>query len=106
MKTQVFNLLVKETFKNATEILSAKAKTYATKEDRLDNFKQAAGLSRRTPVGSLKGMVDKHIVALSDFVYAHEHGFEVPAEEWEEKIGDIINYMVLLSAMLKEEDLI
>ena len=106
MKPQIFNLLVKETFKNATEILTQKAKTYATKEDRLYNFKQAAGLSRRTPISSLKGMVDKHLVALSDFVYAHEHGFEVPAEEWEEKIGDIINYMVLLRAMLKEEDLI
>jgi len=106
MKPQVFNLLVKEIFKNATEVLSTKAAVYATKEDRLDNFKQAALLSRKTPIGSLKGMVDKHLVALSDFVYAHEHGFEIPAGEWEEKIGDIINYMVLLKALLKEEDLI
>jgi len=106
MKPQVFNQLVKETFKNATEVLSQKAKTYATKDDRLDNFKQAALLSRKTPVDALKGMVDKHIVALSDFVYAYSRGLEVPAEEWEEKIGDIINYMVLLRAMLKEEDLI
>ena len=106
MEPKVFNQLVKVTFKNATGILSAKAKTYATKADRLDNFKQVALLSRKTPVGALKGMVDKHIVALSDFVYAHEHGMVIPTEEWEEKIGDILNYMVLLRALLTEEGLI
>jgi hypothetical protein len=81
--------------------LGQKASEYA-RGDRLSNFKKAAQLMNCTPERALFGFVTKHIVALSDFISDLEKGNNQNPERWDEKIGDIICYMVLLEALMIE----
>ena len=84
------------------KILGVKASEYVKDSDRLSNFKRAAALQSCTPEKALSGFVSKHIVALYDFIEDLERGDFRPVEQWDEKIGDIINYMVLLEALVIE----
>jgi len=56
MKTEQFNQIIKTILKHCADTLTNKAKEYAT-EDRLHNFKVAAGLQNTTPVQALFGMM-------------------------------------------------
>ncbi len=82
--------------------LGSKADEYARAGDRLSNFKKAAQLMNCTPEKALFGFVAKHMVALSDFVNDLDNGVNQTPERWVEKTGDIINYMVLLEALVIE----
>jgi len=82
-------------------ILISRSKTYSTVLDRLHNFKKAAHLQECSSEQALFGMVSKHIVALSDAI-----ALEEPVSEgaWNEWITDIMNYMILLKAVLIEQN--
>jgi len=55
-----------------------------------------------SPELALLWLVSKHYVALVDFVDDLSIGIHQPYERWDEKIGDIMAYMVLLDAMRRE----
>ena len=99
MKTPEFNDIITAMLNHCTETLITKAKEYAT-DDRLHNFKQAAHLQGITPMQALGGMMAKHTVSVYDMIASGE---TYPLELWEEKIGDSINYLLLLWAMVNEE---
>ena len=80
-----------------------KADEYAT-DDRLHNFKVAAELQNCTPIKALAGMMCKHTVSVYDLVNDVENGKTVPIELWNEKIGDSINYLLLLTALIEENN--
>ena len=94
--------LVEKRQKATLKLLSVKGKEYAGEDDALVNFKCAAGIDEETPERALWGMWKKHLVALKDFIQSLEEGEEVPFEQWEEKIGDSINYLCLLEALIVE----
>lgn len=83
------------------EVLAAKAGMYATKNNRLHNFDFAARILNCTPEQALQGMLMKHIVSVLDLI---EWSETMPARITEalvdEKIGDTINYMILLESLL------
>ena len=106
MNHEQFNVVLNETIRKCKSTLATKKDLYASESDRLDNFKQAARLQNCTQAKALWGMVVKHIVALSSYINLMEDGYAVEAEELEEKIGDIINYHILLRAVLKEGGLL
>lgn len=84
------------------EVLANKAKEYS-RGDRLHNFKRAGEAMRQTPERALMGMLMKHLVSLFDMVDdidAKTQPWTTAA--WEEKIGDSINYLILLEALVKE----
>jgi hypothetical protein len=91
--------VVKNRLFETERVLGAKADEYA-RGDRLSNFKKAADLLGCTPERALLGFAMKHIVALADFVADLEAGKNQPMSRWTEKTGDIINYMILLEALL------
>lgn len=97
-----FKRVCKTRLHNCTFILDRKAEEYVTEEDRLSNFKQAAGLQAISPEQALFGMVAKHMVALGDFCRDATVGKIRDYEYWDEKIMDIINYMILLDALVQE----
>ncbi len=101
MKQDEFKLIVDNRLFKIEKILGAKADEYA-RGDRLSNFKKAAALLETTPEKALLGFVAKHIVALTDFVNDLDDGKIQSLERWDEKIGDICNYMVLLEALCIE----
>ena len=96
--------------KNAANFLSAtvekllkKGEEYAEKEDdRLIAFKTAAALQRETPQKALSGMLAKHIVSIYQMCN-NPKANSYSLEKWHEKIGDSINYLVLLEGIIKEE---
>jgi hypothetical protein len=110
VNAEQFNKIIELRCKTIKQVLSQKAKEYASPAgDRLIQFKNVARMNHNTPEQALWGMVSKHISALNDFIHipvnnvnADSDYKEVSFEQWHEKIGDIINYMILLEALLGE----
>lgn len=97
------------------KVLASKNKEYASDSDKLHNFKRAADMLRCTPEKALIGMATKHIISILDIVDKIEHYYNTipdvkpseintPISMIEEKIGDAINYLILLEALLKERE--
>ena len=100
MNHRDFSNLWEETVIKSKNILVAKGAEYASDTDRLYNFKQAASLMGITPRQALGGMMVKHIVSVFDLINNEELGH---MSVWDEKIGDSINYLILLKALVVEE---
>lgn len=102
MKPESFNKIVNERCVKIKKVLASKAKEYAT-EDRLHNFKRASVFMNKTPATVCWGFAMKHFTSVADIVDQVESGKKI--EPWliEEKIGDSINYLILLEAILKEQ---
>jgi hypothetical protein len=100
MDKEEFEQVFDYVFSRSQAVLVEKAREYAEDTDRLHNFKVAAALEGRTPEQALWGMHVKHIVSVSDMVRKDDVEF-TPAQ-WDEKIGDAINYFVLLRALVWE----
>ena len=103
MTTEKFNEIIHEQISRCEATLCKKADEYAT-EDRLYNFKQAAALQKCKPETALAGMMCKHTVSIYDMLKGVEEGKHYPVELWDEKIGDSINYLLLLAAMIREDN--
>lgn len=99
MKTETFEVILKARIEQIQKVLGAKAKEYALGGDRLHNFKTAAAIARSTAPKALWGMAMKHLVSVVDLVEER-----LPVTEYfvNEKIGDLINYLILLEAALLE----
>jgi hypothetical protein len=102
MKAERFNSVLDERITKCMRTLCVKADEYAT-DDRLHNFKIAAEFQNCTPITALAGMMAKHTVSVYDLIQRQEKGIEIPQEMWDEKIGDSINYLLLLSALIQEK---
>lgn len=105
MKTEQFNRVVETRTEKIRAVLAKKATEYASVKDRLHNFKVAALFDAVTPERALWGMLLKHLTSIRDMV----HGLDgVPHDHcpdgalWDEKIGDAINYLVLLEGLVTE----
>lgn len=94
-----FNSLLDERLAKTKSVLASKATEYATDEDRLHNFKVAAAITGVTPAQALLGMWVKYVVSICDMVRS-----DMPygVGQWDEKIGDAVNYLVLLEAIIHE----
>lgn len=97
-----FEKVLQARFEKAKQLLSAKSSEYA-RGDKLSNFKKAAGLLGKSPEEALMGMLAKHLVSVGDFCQDVTAGRVIPYALWEEKITDVINYMVLLDAIITEK---
>lgn len=100
MTTKDFNEIIEARHKAIDATLKAKAAEYAIDGDRLYNFKVAAAADLTTPEKALWGMFMKHYVSVRDLVYGN-----LPCNEAiiNEQIGDAINYLILLEAILKRQ---
>ena len=83
-------------------VLGSKAREYASVTDRLHNFKAAGRVLNISSADALMGMLSKHLVSVMDIIMAVNAGGVVPIGMLDEKIGDTINYFVLLEALLME----
>jgi hypothetical protein len=112
MTAQEFKEILIKTLTSCRRVLRAKASEYA-KEDRLYNFKRAAECLRQTPEQALLGMMQKHSVSVIDLIEACKDNCierdsgkilgPIPDKSLiNEKIGDSINYLILLKGLLYE----
>lgn len=84
------------------QTLVNKGREYVRGDDRLHNFRNAAGIERTTLERSLLGKWGKHLASVIDFVHDLDRGVTHTESEWDEKLGDVINYGVLLEAVVVE----
>lgn len=83
-------------------VLIGKNTEYSRGGDKLSNFKKAAGRLGCCPETALLGMETKHSISIVDLVQDLESGTHHAMDKWEEKIGDELNYLFLLRALLEE----
>lgn len=104
MTAEEFNKLVEERIHSIREVLTQKAKEYASSADRLHNFKRAAKITGETPAEVCVGFMAKHLTSLFDLVDHLKYGnYAKVISLIDEKIGDSVNYLILLEAVMKEE---
>lgn len=72
---------------------------YSIDEDVLHNFRVAAGLQGCSLTQALEGMMTKHTVSVYDMINS---GQSYAPAVWNEKIRDLINYLLLLRIAVKE----
>lgn len=101
MKAHEFELIFEYIVGRSREVLVAKRGEYAADDNVFSNFEAAAGLLRSSQPEALWGMLVKHIVSINDMVQSQDY---YPPEVWDEKIGDSINYLILLRAMMADVD--
>ncbi len=102
MNSKEFEEVIESRWHRCINVLGVKASEYAT-SDRLHSFKVAAVLQHESPIKALGGMMAKHTVSVYDLIEAENDGQAIPLELWDEKIGDHINYLLLLWAAVVEK---
>ena len=102
MISKDFEAVVKAQFEYCYNLLFEKAKQYNIgTEDRLHAFKVASAFEGVSTKQALFGMLTKHLVSLSDMIRKDSNQ---SLDVWNEKISDSINYLLLLKAIVEEED--
>ena len=103
MNNEIFNKVTEERLKTCINVLCRKSDEYSTDEDRLHNFKVAGALQGCSDIKALGGMMCKHTVSIYDLINDFENGKNISLDLWNEKIGDSINYLLLLTALIHEQ---
>jgi hypothetical protein len=105
MTNEIFNEVTAERVRMCIDVMCKKSDEYATDNDKLHNFKVAASLQGCSDIKALGGMMCKHTVSIYDLINDFENGKNIPLDLWNEKIGDSINYLLLLNALVIEHEI-
>ncbi len=102
MTQEEFNVVFELQMRKCADILAHKKKEYTGDNiDRLSAFKIAAALQNCDPKSSTgRYDVETCRIPLRYVLFTLLH-FDM--EQWDEKITDCINYLILLKALVKEE---
>lgn len=103
MTREVFNNIVERRLSLIKVILVQKGEEYSTQDDVFHNFNAATGLSfHKSREKVAWEFAVKHFQSIKDILDKTENEeFEVSAPMIEEKLGDAINYLILIEGMLK-----
>lgn len=105
MKQAQFQEIVNETISAIQGLLKVKGAEYAGSEDRLANFKRGATLTGCTPLQCTFIYASKHYDSISTYIKNCAAGTEqVLSEPIEGRLDDLINYCILLKALIKEDE--
>lgn len=100
MKCETFSQIIDNQIKQCLRILNSKGEKYAP-DDKLHNFRVAAELEHCTMEQALAGMMAKHTISIYDMIASGQY---YEREEWNEKISDHINYLLILAAILRDDE--
>lgn len=101
---ELFENSINEMVEKSLNTLVKKGKSYSSDADRLHNFRVAATLQGISEKEALAGMLAKHLVSVFDMVKTDEsRPRPYSSAVWDEKIGDAINYLLILRAMVDIE---
>lgn len=101
MNQEDFEAVIERQIEQIRDVLSSKNAAYNPQADKLRTFKRAASVLDSTPEQALWGMFIKHYISTFDMVQSDEFYL---AEVWDEKLGDMINYLILLRALVFEKN--
>ncbi len=103
MKDREFQEVLTQRLKKIEQTLGQKAKEYAAEGDKLHNFNVGARITGQIREKVLWGFALKHYISFMDILDDMELG-KLPSEAMvDEKIGDLINYLVLVEASIKDK---
>lgn len=104
MKAKRFDALVKNRLQLCEEVLVNKDKEYSSATDRLHNFVSAGRMLDVDPVVALQGMMVKHLVSMLDMInqMGKDPSYVPPKELVHDKLGDVINYTLLLEGIIED----
>jgi hypothetical protein len=102
MTPKQFQQIVDERRAKMDAVLKHKAVEYSRGGDRLHNFKTGSAFRKRKPTSLCWDFNVKHLTSINDLVDDIEAGKMPSAEMVDEKVGDAINYLVLLEALIAE----
>ena len=106
MDNKHFNEIVHGRQAKTKGILADKGLEYSPGLDRLSNFKTAARMLHCTPERALLGFLTKHLISIVEAINELEThqamGETFGYRFWDEKIGDSINYLILLEGLIIE----
>lgn len=104
MQSAEFNAFIEEKLNDIRDLLVRKGDEYVPagvqEKSRFHNFEVSSALNGTTKEQALWGFVTKHIVSLADMVKGEALDYDMP--KWDEKIGDVSVYMLLLHAMVAD----
>lgn len=98
-----FDELVVKRTQQIEKTLVTKGKEYRRNNDPLHNFNVAAQVNNTTREKALWGFAVKHYVSFLDILNDIEKGILPKEEVINEKIGDLINYLILAEASIKDK---
>lgn len=100
MNSQDFNAIVDEARRRQDQILKTKGADYTRhEEDRLSNFKRSAAAIGLTPIQVWAIFANKHWDAIMAFIKTGK----TESEAIEGRLDDVINYIYLLEALIRED---
>lgn len=102
MSTEEVNKIITEMLETCTGTLIKKQDEYNLESDRLAFFKAGNELTKLSPERTLYMFMYKHIKSLADMVASEK---KYPKALWEEKIQDNLNYLLLLRALLEDDNM-
>lgn len=97
---KLFETSIEEVLNKCKNLLLKKGKEYSNGQGKFHNFIIASKLLCCTPETALASMMAKHTVSIYDMCNATETGHTFSIEQWDEKICDHINYLLLLRTMV------
>lgn len=104
MKNDEIDKYIRETISRVENTLLVKAKEYVRNDDRLHNFNVGSALTGMTRERVLDGFMLKHYISYRDMLNDIDNG-KLPSNQYvEEKIGDMIVYLILMEASIKNKN--
>jgi hypothetical protein len=104
MTTDEFTGVLENRINKMRNSLIKKRGEYAKDTNVFHNFHRASAVLQTYREQALMGMAVKHFVSILDIVDNLGDQFPPTEEVVSEKIGDMINYLVILEAMLYEQN--
>jgi hypothetical protein len=103
MTTEFFEQILQERVDKSINTLQVKAKEYRRNNNPMHNFERAADIFDISRERALWGFALKHLVSFQDILNDIDKGI-IPSESLvDEKIGDLINYLILSEASIKDK---
>lgn len=104
MKTIEFDAVIERRLELSKQILINKAKEYAKGDNKMHNFDKASQITGECREKALFGFFLKHLVSVIDIIDDMNKNTYIPSKELtDEKIGDAINYLLLLEASIENK---
>ena len=106
-RTQFIDTVVSKRIALIKKVLASKGAEYNSDGSAFHNFEESAGISfHTTPQAVAWEYMCKHLQSIKDLVENNEKLGAVPKMSLvEEKIGDAINYLILIEGMFQKQNL-
>ena len=105
MDQKEFSIVVDNTIKSTAHLLVVKGEEYAGSADRLANFKRGAQLTGTTPLQTALIYASKHYDSICTYIRKESTGeTQVLSEPIEGRFDDLINYCILMKALVLENE--